>query len=143
MKCVGCGADVVSTAALKYGAITGVYRCGGGYCRGNMAFLHQGAYRSPDSSLERTEAEKFVVGELGRFLADDQPYRVGVLLLSYTGPEGPDDTHIAGGLAMGDVNVHSAYDLVQMIKRLRGLADELDAMVQGKKPLPLQAGGDG
>ena len=92
--------------------------------------------------LERTTAEKYVIDELGGFLSGDQPYRVGFLLLSYADP-GDGQSRIAGGLAMNEVNVGSAIDLVMMIKRLRGLADELDGIVAGRRPLPVQGGGDG
>lgn len=141
-KCVGCGEDVVSRPALSYGAITGVYRCGGGYCVKTQAFIHKGAYRSPGSVLERTAAEKFVISQMTSFLGPDHPYRVGVVLLSYA-DGGDGNTRIAGGLAMSEVNAGSAADFVEMIGRLRGLANELEAIVHGRLPLPLQGGGDG
>lgn len=141
-KCVGCGEDVVSPPALSLGKIMGVYRCAGGYCAKSSAFIHKGAYRSPGSVLERTPAEKFVVEHMTRFLGPEHPYRVGVLLLSYA--DGGDGyTRIAGGLAVSDINAGSEADFFEMIKRLRGLADEMEALASGKRPLPLQGGGDG
>jgi hypothetical protein len=141
-KCAGCGADVVSQSALSYGKITGVYRCAGGYCSKGQPFLHKGAYRSSGSLLERTVDEKFVIGQLADFLGPEQRYRAGVLLLTYAdGRDG--NTRIAGGFAMSELNAGSAADFVEMIKRLRGLADELEALAQGKRSLSLQGGGDG
>lgn len=140
-KCVGCGESVVDGAAVAYGTITGVYRCGGGYCKANTAFVHRGHYRSPGSTLERTEAEKYVIDKLMSFLTGDTPYRVGVVLLSYAS-ELPDDAcRIAGGFAMGNADLANAVDTIQMIKRLRGLADELEALAKGNMPLPVQRGG--
>lgn len=142
-KCAGCGELVVSRPALVYGAITGVYRCGGGYCEKNKAFIHQGVYRAPDSALERTAAEKFATEKLAECLTDDGPYRTGVLLLSYASELADKDCRIAGGFAMATVNLESAVDLIHMMKRLRGLADEIEALVNGRRPLPLQGGGNG
>ena len=68
--------------------------------------------------------------ELGQLLAPGSEYRTAVLLLSYVTPDG--ETHIAHGTGLQQLNVECAYDLLQMVKALRQVADSLDAQIQGR-----------
>lgn len=88
---------------------------------------------------ERTEAEKLVAEEVARVLGEGKRWRAAVLIVSYKRPtDGERDVHLANAFAMR--NKEAALDVVMMIKRLRTLADELDQVVRGERPLPEQEG---
>lgn len=72
-----------------------------------------------------TDAQQYVAEQLARLLPAGSRYRVGALLLTYDGGD-PTGCRIAHGVGMQELTEASAIDLVQMIKCLRHLADELD-----------------
>lgn len=81
--------------------------------------------------VEVEAAREKVKEELERLLLGS-PFRVVLLMLSYLGPDG--DTHIAHGSALQELDLESAHDFVLMAKSLRQVADQLDALILGKKP---------
>jgi hypothetical protein len=77
----------------------------------------------------RTDAEQFVAEQLALLLAPGSRYRVGALLLTYDCGD-PNGCRIANGVGMQALTEAGAVDLVQMIKGLRHLADDIERKVQ-------------
>lgn len=84
-----------------------------------------------------TDAQKQVHAELQRLLGEDTPWLAAAVLVTYKAEgAGPRDINIANAIGMRGTTIESALGIVQMIQRLRGLADELQAVVDGMRPLP-------
>lgn len=78
-----------------------------------------------------TEAEAAIAGELGRVL-EAGDYRVGALIVTMApSAEGDGDTRIVSAVGMreNDLTLSSAVDLVFLIRRLRDIANELEAQM--------------
>lgn len=86
-----------------------------------------------------TDAQHFIIERLRGMVGGKQPYRTGVLVLSYPATESGQDCRIASGIVMAEATKESALDIVLLVRRLRGLADELEATVEEKLPIPDQA----
>lgn len=76
--------------------------------------------------MPRTNAQEFIVKELGRMLDEGARYRVGVLILSYEDEAG--ESRVAHGMAMRDESPACVLDMVKMVRRFRELADELERL---------------
>lgn len=87
--------------------------------------------------VELTSAQMFVHAELAKLLAPGSRWRAGAIILSYR-TEAASDRECNIANAIGMQNEGCALDIVMLIKRLRGLANELEEVVQGKRPLPAQ-----
>lgn len=74
-----------------------------------------------------------IKAELERLMGADSPFRVGTLFLSYADPGG-DGCRVAHGTGMQALTVDCAFDVLQMIKALRRVADHLEAVMRGKQP---------
>ena len=81
-----------------------------------------------------TPAELRIHAELARLLAPDTGFRAGVLVLTYKRDPAAEGLNFATTVQM--TGLDTALDVVMMIRRLRGLADELEAVVKGQAPLP-------
>jgi hypothetical protein len=84
-----------------------------------------------------TERQADVHEEL-RQLLERTDYRMGALVLTCAPEPGKGDVRIVGVVGMKEVDTRLAPDLVALPKRLRQIADEIEALVQGKAPLPEQ-----
>jgi hypothetical protein len=84
-----------------------------------------------------TERETEVHEEL-RQLFERTDYRMGALVLTCAPEPGKGDVRLVSVVGMKEASKHLAPDLVALPKRLRQIADEIDALVQGKAPLPEQ-----
>lgn len=86
------------------------------------------------AKVEHTEAQKYVIRQLHKAIhGKGMPYRVGVMLLSYPPTDPEYHCRIAIGTAMGDVNETTARDLIEMVKALRQLTDQLEAFIADPK----------
>jgi hypothetical protein len=86
-----------------------------------------------------TKRQEAVQEELRQLLARTD-YRVGALVLTCAPKPGKGDVRIVDvvGMSAKEIGPHLAPDLVALPKRLRQIADEIDALVRGKAPLPEQ-----
>lgn len=87
----------------------------------------------------RTPAESAVAAEALRLLGDNTKWRVVAVIATYKKPsDGELDVNITNAVAMR--SKEAALDYVMLIKRLRTLADELEQVAKGERPLPPQEG---
>lgn len=82
------------------------------------------------SEADYTTAQRYVIRELNRVIGSGS-FRTGVLLLSYPSEVPGDDCRFVHAVAMRQLTAESALDLVMLIRRLRVLADEVQATVDG------------
>lgn len=86
----------------------------------------------------RTKAENHV-GAVARELVEQGGYGVVAIVATYREPgSGERDRRLANAILMS--GPEAALDAVMLIRRLRTLADELEATVRGQRPLPPQDG---
>lgn len=79
---------------------------------------------------QRSEAELALQAALSRVLTEGG-HRAGALLVTREALPGVDaDTRILSAVMMRETNLATAVDLLQMIKRLRTLAVELETMMR-------------
>lgn len=79
---------------------------------------------------QRSEAELALQAALSRVLSEGG-HRAGALLVTREPIAGVDaDTRILSAVMMRETNLATAVDLLQMIKRLRTLAVELETMMR-------------
>jgi hypothetical protein len=87
----------------------------------------------------RTTAESAVASEVTRLLGDDKEWRVVALLATYKRPsDGERECHIASAVALR--SKECALDYAYLIGRLRTLANELEDVALGRRPMPQQEG---
>ncbi len=90
-----------------------------------------------------TKAQQYVANELTRIMhAEGSRYRVGALLLTYPSEKPGATCQIAMGSGLAKVDHDHVLDLIQLVKGLRRLADELEARIEGKVPLRQEITGD-
>lgn len=90
-----------------------------------------------------TRVEKFCANEVKRLIADDTEWRSATVIVTYKlAVDGPREVRIGNAIGLKAKTPEqiedAALDLVQLIKRLRSLADELEEMADGRRPLPEQ-----
>lgn len=83
---------------------------------------------------QHTPAERRVMAELARLLGPETGFRAGVLVLTYKRDPAEEGLNFASTIQVAGKD--AALDAVMLIRRLRMLADELEAVVKGRQPLP-------
>ena len=85
-----------------------------------------------------TDASKALLGELGKILRPGSRWRSGALLLTYHKPGAETDSvNIANAVASSHLTtVNDALHLIKLCQGMRLVADQLDATLACKKPLP-------
>lgn len=86
------------------------------------------------------EMKKRIATELWRVL-ENGPYRAGTLVLTME-PNEPNEpgqhVRILSAVMMNGIGKEQAVDMVLMIRYLRDLANDIEAVVKGNAPLPEQ-----
>lgn len=87
----------------------------------------------------QTPAEARVAEAMSRVLTPESGWRSALLLCTYRRP-GTSDRDVSMTHAIGMQTPLAALDVVMMVRRLRLLADELEAFLPGAGPLPKTEG---
>ena len=92
------------------------------------------AIRTGPTKPERmghSREKQFVIETLGKALEDPR-FRAGALLLTLAPDPGKGDTRIVSAALMKELDLTHALDVVFLVRRLREIADEIEAQMRPK-----------